>query len=82
MSFEKCTEIMMKCFNMLHKEPAQWYSDWQKVEKLLKAIHCQDAKLLVTKVVIDQQYPQDFNSACGYFSQQVAQIHRLAQLEY
>jgi hypothetical protein len=35
MSFEKCTEVMTKCFNTLHKDPDQCYSDRQKVEKLL-----------------------------------------------
>ena len=58
------------------------YSDRQKVEKLLKAIRCQDAELLAAKVIIDQQYPRDFIGACGYFSQQVARIHGPAQLEY
>ena len=57
MSFKKCMEIMMKCFNMLHKDPDQCYSDHQKVEKLLKTIKCQEGELLAAKVVIDQQYP-------------------------
>jgi hypothetical protein len=38
MSFECCTKIMTKCFNTLHKDPDQRYSNRQKVEKLLKAI--------------------------------------------
>jgi hypothetical protein len=67
MSFERCTEIMTKCFNTLHKDPDQRYSDRQKVEKLLKAIRCQDAELLAAKVVVDQQYPRNFIGACGYF---------------
>jgi hypothetical protein len=82
MSFERVTEIMTKCFNTLHKDPDQRYSDRQKVEKLLKTIRCQDAELLACKVVIDQQYPRNFIQACGYFSQQVARIHGPAQLEY
>jgi hypothetical protein len=82
MSFEKCTELMTKCFNTLHKDIDQRYSERQKVEKLLKAIRCQDSELLAAKVVIDQQYPRDFIGACGYFSQQVARIHGPAQLEY
>jgi hypothetical protein len=75
MSFEKCTEIMTKCFNTLHKDPDQHYLDQQKVKKLLKSIHCQDAKLLAAKVVMDLQYPQHFIGACGFFSQQVAQAN-------
>jgi hypothetical protein len=70
MSFEKCTKIMTKCFNTLHKDKEQRLSDQQKVKKLLKAIHCQDAELLAVKAVIDQQYPRDYIGACGYFSQQ------------
>jgi hypothetical protein len=82
MSFEKCTKVMMKCFNMLHKDPDQRYSDRQKVEKLLKVIKCQEGELLAMKVIINQQYPRDFVAACGYFSQQVTRIHGPAQLEY
>ena len=82
MSFEKCTKVMMKCFNTLHKDPDQCYSDRQKVEKLLKAIKCQEGELLVTKVIIDQQYPCNFVGVCSNFSQQVARIHGPAQLEY
>ena len=82
MSFERCTEIMTKCSNTLHKDPDQWYLDQQKVEKLLKAIQCQDSELLAAKAVIDQQYPRDYIGACGYFLQQVARIHGPAQLEY
>ena len=82
MSFEKCTKVMTKCFNTLHKDPDQHYSDRQKIEKLLKAIKCQEGELLAAKVVVDQQYPRDFVGACGYFSQQVARIHGPAQLEY
>jgi hypothetical protein len=82
MSFERCTEIMTKCFNTLHKDPDQRFSDRQKVEKLLKSIRCQDAELLAAKVVVDQQYPRNFIGACGYFSQQVARVHGPAQLEY
>ena len=82
MSFEKCTEVMTKCFNTLHKDPNQCYLDRQKVEKLLKAIKCQDGELLAAKVVINQQFPRDFVGAWGYFSQQVARIHGPAQLKY
>jgi hypothetical protein len=57
MSFEKCTEIMTKCFNTLHKDLDQRFSDRQKVKKLLKAIRCQDTELLAAKAMINQQYP-------------------------
>ena len=82
MSFEKVTEMMTKCFNTLHKDPDDRYSDRQKVEKLLKSIKCQDGELLAAKAVIDQNYPRDYVGACGYFSKQVARIHGHAQLEY
>ena len=81
MSFEKCTKIMTKCFNTLHKDVDQQYSDQQKVKKILKAICCQDAELLAAKSIITQQYPRDFVGACAYFLQQVARIHGPAQLE-
>ena len=82
MSFERCTEIMTKCFNTLHKDPDQRFSDRQKVEKLLKAIRCSDPELLAAKAIIDQNFPRNFIGACGYFSQQVARVHGPAQLEY
>jgi hypothetical protein len=82
MSFERCTKIMSKCFNTLHKDPDQRYSDRQKVERLLKAIRCQDPELLAAKVLVDQQFPRNFIGACVYFSQQVARVHGPAQLEY
>jgi hypothetical protein len=83
MSFEWCTEIMTKSFNTLvHKDPDQGFSDRQKVEKLLKAIHCSDPELLAAKAIIDQNFPRNFIRACRYFSQQVACIHGPAQLEY
>jgi hypothetical protein len=34
LSFERCTEIMTKCFHTLHKDPDQRYSERRKVEKL------------------------------------------------
>jgi hypothetical protein len=49
MSFERCMEIMTKCFNMLHKDQDQRYSDQRKVEKLLKAIRCTDPELIAAK---------------------------------
>jgi hypothetical protein len=75
MNFERCTKIMTKCFKMFHTDPNQHYSNRQKVEKLLKAICCQDAKISAAKVVVNQQYPRNFIGACGYFSQQVARVH-------
>ena len=53
LSFEKVMEIMTKCFNTLHKDVNQRYLDHQKVEKLLKAIQCQDAELIASKSVIN-----------------------------
>lgn len=73
MSFERCTEIMTKCFNTLHKDRDQHYSDKQKVENLLKVIKCQDAELLVAEAIINQhQFPCNYVGVCRYFSSQVA----------
>ena len=82
LSFEKVTEIMTKCFNTLHKDVNQHYSDHQKVKKLLKAIQCQDTELIAEKLVLDQQLPCNFVGACSFFSTQVACVHGPAELEY
>jgi hypothetical protein len=83
MNFEKCMEIMTKCFNTLHKDPDQSYSDQQKVERLLKAIKCQGrCGITCGKAIINQQFPCDYVGTCGNFTSQVAQIHGPAQLEY
>jgi hypothetical protein len=62
---------------------------FQKVEKLLKAIHCQDAELLAAKVVVDQQYTlavtflnnvarvQPRTSSAGVPTSQVQQMRHL-----
>ena len=82
LSFEKVTEIMTKCFNTLHKDVDQRYLDHQKVEKLLKAIQCQNAELIASKSIIDQQVSRNFIGASSFFSTQVAHVHGPAQLEY
>ena len=50
LSFEKVSKIMTKCFNTLHKDVDQHYSNHQKAKKLLKAIQCQDAELISSTV--------------------------------
>ena len=80
--FEKCIEIMTKCFNTLHKDPDERYSDRRKVEKLLKMIKCQDTELLAAKSLIDERFSRDYIGACSFFSKQVARVHGPAQLEY
>ena len=67
LSFEKVLEIMTKCFNTLHKDADQHYSNHQKVEKLLKAIQCQDAKLISAKSIINQQFLHNYVGACSFF---------------
>ena len=56
------TGIMIKCFNTLHEDPDQRYSDQQKVEKLLKAIKCQDSELSVAKLIILLAHLTTFHS--------------------
>jgi hypothetical protein len=73
---------MTKCFNTLHKDPDQRYSERLKVEKLLKAIRCTDPELIAAKVFVESQQGHNFIDACGYFSQQVSRVHGPAQLEY
>ena len=81
MSFEKCTKIMTRCFNMFHKDLNQHYLDHQKVEKLLKTIQCQETELMVVKSLIDQQFSCDFIGVCAFFLKQVTSVHGPAQLE-
>jgi hypothetical protein len=79
LSFEWCTEMMMKCFHTLHKDPDQrYYSEQRKVEKLLTAI----PELTAAKVLTESLHGNNFANACGYFSQQVSRVHGPAQLEY
>ena len=73
---------MTKCFNTLHKDIDQRYSNRQKVEKLVKAIQCDNVELMAAKSIIDNQYTLDFTGACRFFSQQVARVHGPVQLEY
>ena len=81
MTFERYTELMTKCFQTLHKDEDQRYSDRQKVEKFLKGIMTQEAELAGAKAVVDSRYPRDFTAACSYFSTQVARVHGPAVLE-
>jgi hypothetical protein len=82
MSFERCTEILSKCFQTLHKDPDERYSDKRKVDKLLEAIQVTDPELTAAKVLTESLHGNNFNTACAYFSQQVSRIHVSAQLEY
>ena len=81
MTFERYTELMTKCFQTLHKDADQRYSDRQKVEKFLKGVMVQEPELAGAKAVIDMQFPRDFTGACSYFSTQVARVHGPAVLE-
>jgi len=81
MTFERYTELLTKCFQTLHKDVDQRYSDRQKVEKFLKGITTQEPELSGAKAVIDMRYPRDFTGACAYFSTQVARVHGPAVLE-
>ena len=53
MTCERYTELLIKCFQKLHKDIDQRYSDHQKVEKFLKGITTQDPELSGAKAVID-----------------------------
>jgi hypothetical protein len=66
MNFEGCMEIMMNCFNTLHKDPDQRYSNRRKVEKFLKAIFFTNPELIAAKAFVDQQHGRDFAGACRF----------------
>jgi hypothetical protein len=79
--FEKVVEILSKSFSILDKDLDERLSECQKVEKLLSCIQIQDMEMVAQKSIIASQYPNDFLSACNYFSTQVSHLHAGAQLE-
>jgi hypothetical protein len=82
LSFERCTEILSKCFQTLQKDPDERYSEKRKVDKLLEIIKVTDPELTAAKVIMETNHSTNFHQACAYFSQQVWRIHGSAQLEY
>jgi hypothetical protein len=72
---------MVKSFSTLDKDPDKWYSEHQKVEKLLQFIQMPDMEVVAQKSVIASQYANDFSGACKYFLAQVSRLHGRAQLE-
>ena len=81
MSFEKYTEMVIKCFSTLDKDEDEKLSDQLKVNAIIKGIRFQDVQLVVATLYIAGQYPRDVIMVCTYFSREVARIHGSAQVD-
>ena len=68
MSFEKYTEMIIKCFSTLDKDEYEMLSDQQKVNTIINGIIFQDVQLMAATSYIEGQYPRDVTIACVYFS--------------
>ena len=68
MSFEKYTEMIIKCFSTLDKDEDEKLSDQQKVNAIINGIRVQDVQLMAATSYIAGQYPRDVTMACAYFS--------------
>ena len=81
MPFERYSEQLNRIFQVLAKDPDESYSTRQQVEKLQQGIRTEDPELRSAKVIISNQFANDFVGACAFFSKEVARIHGPAQLE-
>ena len=80
MSFEKYTEMIIKCFSTLEKDEDEKLSYQQKFNAIINGIRVQDVQLMDFSLYIAGQYPCDVTMACIYFSREVSQIHGSAQV--
>ena len=79
-SFEKYTEMIIKCFSTLDKGEDEKLSDQQKVNAIINSIKVQDVHLMAATSYIAGQYPRAVTMACAYLSREVARIHGSAQV--
>ena len=68
MSFEKYTEMVIKCFSTLDKDEDDKLSDQQKVYVIINGIRVQDVQLMAATSYIAGQYPRDVTMVYAYFS--------------
>ena len=68
MSFERYTEMIIKCFSTLDKDEDYKLSDQQKFNAIINGIKVQDVQLMAYTLYIAVQYPHDVTMACAYFS--------------
>ena len=68
MSFEKYTEMIIKCFFTLDKDEDEKLSDQQKFNAIINGIKVQDVQLMEATLYISGKYPCDVTIACAYFS--------------
>ena len=72
MSFEKYTEMIIKCFSTLDKDEGEKLFDQQKVNAIINGIRVQDVNLMAATSYIAGQYLRDVTM--------VARIHGSAQV--
>ena len=70
MSFEKNTEIIIKCFSTLDKDEDEKSSDQQTFNAIINGIRVQDVQLMAATSYIAGQYLHDATMACKYFSRE------------
>ena len=80
MSFEKYTEMIIKCFSTLDKDEDEKLSDQQKVNSIINGIKVKDVQLMAATSYITGQYLRDVTMACACFSREIARIHGSAQV--
>ena len=80
MSFEKYTEMIIKCFSNLDKDEYEKLSYQQNFNAIINGIIVQDVQLMEATSYIAGKYPRDVTMACAYFSREVARIHGSAQV--
>ena len=79
-SFEKYTEMIIKCFSTLDKDEDEKLSDQKKVNAIIDGIKVQDVQLMAATSYTAGQYLRDATMVCTYFSREVARIHGSAQV--
>ena len=65
MSFEKYTEMIIKCFSTVDKDEGEKLFDQQKVNAIINGIIFQDMKLVASTLYIAGQYPHDMTMVCA-----------------
>ena len=80
MSFEKYTEVIIKCFSTLDKDEGEKLSDQQKFNVIINGIRVQNVQLMSATSYIAGKYPRDVTMACAYFSRELARIHGSSQV--
>lgn len=71
MPFEKYLTRLNECWELM-EDNDQFYSDAQKVKKLLDGVKSEDPEVVAIKAVIRSTYPNNYNAASTMMSGQIA----------